>query len=223
MRTVSRHFFISISLLAFLLPGARKAYAQGVYDADKSHTFTFGFVAGANFSTIDNHDFIHYTKIGANMGGIAFARISYQSDLSAELLYSQKGRNTTTLTGTNGPGISFIRMYDRLNYVEVPVMFNHIDGREDHFGVGLSYGRLLNYTEHYVTDPNVTLHPEKYPFNQDDVELLVGTEIHIYKQLYLTLRYQYSLPRIRQEGPGNFTSPGQHNNLWAVRILYLFK
>ena len=223
MQTISRHPFFCMLTLLVLLAGVQKGYAQTVYKEQKLRTFSGGFVAGANFSTIDDHDFIHYTKIGANLGGIGFMRFSYRTDLSVEVLFSQKGRNTSTFTGTNKPGLDFIKMYDRLNYIEVPVMINYIDAIKDHFGVGLSYGRLMNYSEKYVTDRNLTVHPSpKYVFNQDDIELLAGAEVHLYKNIYLTVRYQYSLLRIRQEGFGGFTSPGQHNNLWALRIVYLF-
>ena len=211
-----------MSMLLLSLAAVQIAHAQDVYSEQKFHSFSCGIVAGANLATIDNHNFTHYYKIGANVGAIGLAQIASDADISFELLYSQKGRNTTQATGTNVPGLDFIKMYDRLDYVEIPAMINYIDPLKDHFGVGLSYGRLLNYSETLVSDRNITLHPANYPFNKDDMELLAGAEVHLWQPLYLTIRYQYSLIRIREEGPGNFTSPGQHNNLWVLRFVYMF-
>ncbi len=222
VHTNSKYIFTGISILFLLLAAVQKGTAQDVYQEQKIHGFMYGITAGANFATIDNHNFSHYFKVGANMGAAGFVRIGGETDLSIEALYSQKGRNTTQLTGTNVPGLSFIRMYDRLNYAEVPVMINYLDDLNDHFGVGLSYARLLNAVESLIPDGNINLRQGNYPFNKDDIELLAGTEVHLWQQLYLTLRYQYSLLRIREDGPGNFTSPGQHNNLWVLRVVFMF-
>ncbi len=224
MRTNSYYTTTCMLILTLLLSAVQKGSAlEGdVYKEQKIHGFTYGIVAGANLATIDDHNFTHYYKVGANLGGFAFVRILPEADISIELLYSQKGRNTSTLTGTNVPNLSFTRMYDRLNYAEVPVMINYLDGNNDHFGAGVSYGRLLNYTESLTPDGHINLHAQNYPFNQDDFELLAGAEFHIWQQFYLTLRYQYSLFRLRPEGPGNFTTPGAHNNLWVVRVAYMF-
>ncbi len=222
MHTSSRHTIISISILLLLLAGAQKTNAQDVYSEQKIRSFTGGIVVGANLATIDNHNFTHYYKVGANLGLIGLAQVASDADVSIELLYSQKGRNTNQATGTNVPGLDFIHMYDRLDYIEIPAMINYIDPLKDHFGVGLSYGRLLNYSENLISDRNITIHQANYPFNKDDMELLAGAEIHLWQPLYLTLRYQYSLIRIREEGPGNFTSPGAHNNLWVLRFVYMF-
>jgi hypothetical protein len=222
VHTNSKYTIIGFSILVLLFAAGQRATAQDVYKEAKIRSFRGGIVAGANLATIDNHNFTHYYKVGANLGGIGYMRVSNETDLSLELLYSQKGRNTSALTGTNVPGLEFIKMYDRLNYVEVPAMINYIDPLDDHFGVGLSYGRLLNYTESLVTDRNIHLIQSNYPFNKDDMELLAGAEIHLYKPLYLTLRYQYSIIKIRDLGPGNFSSPGAHNNLWVLRLVYMF-
>jgi len=224
VQTNSKYIFTGISILFLWLAALQKGRAQegDVYKEQKVHGFTVGIAGGVNLATLDNHNFSHYFKVGANLGAVAFVRIGQDIDISVEALYSQKGRNTTQLTATNVPNVSFIRMYDRLNYAEVPVMINFLDGLNDHFGVGLSYGHLLDATESLIPDGHLNLHPADYPFNKDDFELLAGTEVHLWQQLYLTIRYQYSLFRIRPEGPGNFTSPGAHNNLWAVRLVYLF-
>lgn len=199
---------------------AWQAAAQDYSDEIK-HAFYGGVVAGGNFATIDNDNFSKYNKVGANLGGIVYARFTDRVALSMELLYSQKGRKTTDLTETGVSGVLFTYIYDRLAYAEVPVMINFFDDHSDHFGIGMSYGRLISSTEILHTDPFVSINPDDYPFNKDDFEFLAGAQIKVWKGLFLNVRFQYSVVSIRKNVPTNFDPPEQNNNLFALRLMYM--
>jgi outer membrane protein with beta-barrel domain len=219
---MARRYKARLLFLMFLLLLTGNGNAQSNYYVEQPQVFSGGIVAGGNFATIDDDDFTSYYKIGANIGGVVMTRFTSHLAGSMELLFSQKGRKTDQLTETGVSGVNFTYIYDRLNYVEVPIMINYVDKRQDYLGVGLSYGRLVSSTEILATDQILNIQPNLYPFNKDDYELLVGGEIHLRKKLYLTLRFQYSFIPIRTAVPTNFSPPEQNNNLWVARLMYLF-
>jgi opacity protein-like surface antigen len=210
-----------LSLTAVMLLAVVHFSSRAMAQDELQRSFYGGVIAGLNFATIDNDNFTKYNKIGANIGGIVYARFTDKIALSMEILYSQKGRKTKDLTETGINGVLFTYIYDRLNYVEVPVMINFFDKHTNHFGVGMSYGRLVNSTEILHTDPFMTLDPDDYPFNKDDFEFVAGAQLKVWKNLFLNLRFQYSVVQIRTNVPTNFDPPEQNNNMVAVRLMYM--
>ncbi len=213
---------IKIVLFAISTLMVNKMSAQSNFYEGSKRIFYGGLVVGGNFATIDNDDFTHYAKTGANLGGLVFARLGEHADIGIEMLFSRKGRKTNDLTQTGVPGVNFTNIYDRLNYVEVPIMINYVDKYRNHFGVGISYSRLVNYTELLDTDPYLYIPANQHPFNKEDYQLLIGSELHVWKEFFLTLRFQFSIVPIRNGVPTNFSPQEQYNNLWVVRCMYLF-
>ena len=197
-----------------------KSSAQNYYD-EPQPVFSGALLAGANFATLDDDEDTPYDKLGANLGGAVFVRIKPHFDVSMEMLFSQKGEKTNQLTPTGIQGINFTYIYDRLNYVEIPVMLNYIDRFNDHFGIGFSYGRLVSSTEILNTDSYLTIQTAQYPFNKDDYEFLIGTEFHVWKRFYLTFRFQYSMMKVQTVLPTNYSPNEQNNNLFVLRLMYL--
>lgn len=214
-----------INFIAFIISMLfiDKSLAQNNYYEDSKRTFYGGLVGGFNFATIDNDDFTHYSKVGFNTGGIVYARFAEHIAGSMEILYSQKGRLSNTPVATGIGGVVFTRIYTNLNYVEVPVMINYFDRKKGILGVGLSYSRLLNSSEELSTDPPIYIDPSKYPFKPDDLELVIGGQIHLWDGLYLTIRFQFSTYEVRDRVPTDFYPTEQYNNLWVLRLMYLFK
>jgi hypothetical protein len=200
---------------------ANRTHAQGSYYDEPVSVFTGGLVAGMNFATLDDDEDRPYDKLGANLGGVVFTRLREHLDISMEMLYSQKGEKSNQLTPTGTPGVNFTYIYDRLNYVEIPVMLNYVDRFNDHYGVGFSYGRLVNSTEILNTDSYVPIQTSQYSFNKDDYEFLIGTEFHLWKHLYATFRFQYSMVKIQTVLPTNYIPNEQNNNLFVLRVVYL--
>jgi len=208
-------------MLVIALLCTMHARAQGSYYDEPQPVFTGGLLAGANFATLDDDEDAPYDKLGANLGGVVFVRLRHNIDVSMEMLFSQKGDKDNTLRPTGIPGINFTYTYDRLNYVEVPLMLNYVDRFNDHYGIGVSYGRLVSSTEILNTDSYLTIQTSQYPFNKDDYELLIGAEFHIWSRLYATFRFQYSLVKVQNVLPTNYLPNEQNNNLFVLRLMFL--
>lgn len=228
----SRKFAAFLSIAIILMGFSASSYAQvddeqegGMY-VEKPRVFYAGLIGGVNFCQVDGDYFAGYHKIGANVGAIAYAQIKKHLALSMEILYSQKGSKATIARKfadtVNHPG--YILGYGiNVNYAEIPIMINYFDKRKSHFGVGISYSRLASSTETLTTDPAMAApDPSKYPFRKNNLDALAGFHLHLVKGLFLNVRFQYSLTPMRSAIPPVISRATQYNNLWVVRLMYLF-
>jgi len=228
--------FVAFILITLILSGfAGKVMAQiadeeephGLY-VEKPKVFYAGLLAGANFSQIDGDYYAGYHKVGLNVGGIAYAQIAKHVALSMEILYSQKGSKSDGAQSSKKIPDTYILDYGiNNNYAEIPVMINYFDKRKSHFGVGVSYSRLIssNETLHTIDTSNVVQSinlNNLYPFKKNSFDVLAGVELHLWQGLFLNVRFQYSITPVRATVPANYARSQQYNNLWVVRLMYLF-
>ncbi len=195
----------------------------------EKRVFYGGLLVGANFAQVDGDYFAGYHRIGLNAGGIAYVQLARHVALSMEILYSQKGSRS------NGPQISPANAYITIlqygiaaNYAEVPIMINYFDARRSHFGLGVSYNRLVGSTEtvqvdsanhRYSVDFNTA-----YPFKKDGFDFLAGVDLHLIARLFLNIRFQYSIVPIRTDLPHSaYARADQFSNMWVCRLMYLLK
>lgn len=226
----SRKFAALILITIILSAFCNAANAQddddephGMY-VDQPRLFYAGLIAGSNFAQVDGDNFAGYRKVGANIGGIGYVQLKKHAAISWEILFSQKGAKSDMVKRGGGKDSVFITKYGiNVNYAEVPVMFNYFDKRKSHFGAGISYSRLVNSTETLETDPLTAIDLNKYPFIKNNFDLLAGAQLHLWKGLFLNIRFQYSIVPIRGISPTGFSrTQKQYNNLWTVRLMYLF-
>ncbi len=212
------------AVFLFLSSFVAKAQNPSTYYVEDPRTFTAGLVVGANFAQVDGDAYAGYHKVGLNAGGIVYVRIADNLAASMEILFSQKGAKA------NGPQVSgaatlITDMRIDLNYAEVPLMLNLFDKRRSHFGAGFSYSRLISAKEVIETtplDPNLA-NIEQYAFKKSDYNFLLGGNLHLWKGLFLNARFQYSLIPVRTNiPPGYGRRNEQYNNMWTVRLMYLF-
>ena len=218
--------FTAFTVIVFFLTAISGAVRAQDDEFEKNfledRVFAAGLIAGTNFSQVDGDYFAGYYKIGLNIGGIGYAKLGKQVALSWEILYSQKG-SKSNLTGIHGTDSVLIKKYGiNLNYAEIPVMINFFDKHKSHVGIGVSYSRLINSSENITTDHSFSIDQEKYPFKKSDYNILLGGQLHLWKGFFLNIRYQYSLLPVRTEIPTDFSRAKQYNNLWTVRVMYLF-
>lgn len=223
----------ALKLAALSLLFAAKAMAQNPdsYYEETPRTFYGGLIAGANFSQLDGDNYAGYHRVGFNVGGIVYTRFDEHLAASIEILYSQKGAHGNhEQQGING---SIVRSYDvRLNYAEVPLQICYFDRRKSHFGAGLAISRLVSVKETGTVDlvPGPPVDFDKYPFKKMDYNFIIGGSLHLFGGFFLNARFQYSLVPVRkgnlQDGTGvppYFAGRGQQfNNMWTVRVMYLF-
>jgi len=201
---------------------------QGMY-IEQPRVFYGGLVAGANFSQVDGDYYAGYDKVGLNVGGIVYAQLKKHLALSLEILYSEKGSKSTGPQPDPVTTKILVTKYGiKANYAEIPVMINYFDKRKSHFGVGVSYSRLVSSNETlqidtFITPVNINLN-NQYPFKQNAFDFLVGVDLHLVAGLFLNVRFQYSIVPIRTNLPPiDYARADQFNNLWVVRVMYLLK
>jgi hypothetical protein len=232
----SRKFGALLFITVIFLTSPLVTHAQDEEEDDEPHgmylerprLFYGGLIVGANFAQVDGDYFAGYHRVGLNAGGIVYAQLAKHVALSLEILYSQKGSKSDQEKAPVNPKIR-IRSYGiKANYAEIPVMINYFDKRKSHFGIGVSYGRLVNSSESISADSSgIPLNLDfnnKYPFKKDAFDLVAGVELHLWKGFFLNTRFQYSLLPIRTElPPPDFARAKQYSNLWTVRLMYLLK
>ena len=195
----------------------------GLY-IEKPKTITVGLVAGANFCQVDGDSYAGYHKVGINAGGIGYIQVYRHTAISLEMLYSQKGARSNNVRYSPIDSATLITKYGiNLNYVEIPVMINYFDKRKSHFGLGMSYSRLISSTETMSTLPEFNLDFTKYPFKSDSYDIVACAQMHVWKGLFFNIRFQYALTPARTASPPSLSrAQKQFNNLWTVRLMYLF-
>jgi len=211
------YFFILL-----LMAGISRLQAQESY-LDEYSTFHGGLIFGGNFTQVDGDNFAGYSKQGLNVGGIVYFNMDPEHIKgSLEVLYTQKGARSKDIF-VAAPGI-FITDYSiTLNYAEVPFMINYFDSHMNHFGAGFSYSRLGTAKEQITTQPAMNVDLNDYPFKKSDYNFLLGGSLHCWKGLFANVRFQYSLLSIRDKTAQYYGRSQQFNNVWSIRLMYLFK
>ena len=231
----SRKFGALILITVILSVFSNTAFAQEEED-DEEHglyikerkIFYGGLIGGVNFCQVDGDFYAGYRKTGLNVGAIAYAQFAKHAALSFEILYSQKGSTSNGIQiSPVDPSIRVLQYRINTNYAEIPLMINYFDSRKSHFGVGVSYNRLVNSTEVvHIIDTNGygNVDMSKYRFKKDVFDIVAGAHLHLWKGLFLNIRVQYSLTPIRTElPPREYARANQYSNMWTVRLMYLLK
>jgi Outer membrane protein beta-barrel domain len=221
--------FAALCLISFLFAVcSNPARAQSEEEEEHSmlipkkiHIYA-GAIVGTNFTQVDGDNFAGYYKIGANIGGIGYVKFTKNWAVSMELLYSQKGSIANKVQASGIDSVYITKYGISVNYAEIPIMINLFDKLKSHIGIGFSYGRLVNSGETLVTAPNYPIDLSKYQFRQDEWEFLAGAQMRLFKGLFLNLRFQYSIVPFRTDIPPNFSRAAQYNNMYTLRLMYLF-
>ncbi len=233
-RKFAAFIIITVILTAFSgIASAQEEEEDGEHGLYIEHPKVFfgGVVAGANFSQVDGDYYAGYRKVGLNIGGIVYTQFAKHAAVSLEILYSQKGSTSNGEQPSPAKvAVQVLQYHINANYAEIPIMINYFDKRRSHAGIGFSYGRLVNADEmlHVVrTDSNNAYRNvdlRKYPFKKDAFDFLAGAELHLWKGLFLNVRFQYSLLPIRTElPPAEYARSKQFSNMWVMRLMYLIK
>lgn len=220
----SRKTAAILSVIVFLTGLSLRTFAQNPsnYYIEEPRTFYGGLILGTNFTQVDGDSYAGYHKIGLNAGGVVYARLAEHLAASVEILFSQKGARSNGAQPSSSQAVLINTQNINLNYAEIPVQINYFDKRKSHFGGGFSYSRLISSKETVRTSPATTYDADKYPFKKSDVNFILGGNLHLWKGLFLHLRFQYSVLPIRKEIDKEFGRGEQYNNMWTFRLMYLF-
>jgi hypothetical protein len=212
----------SVIFLSLACAGT-KASAQGWYEEENKVTFRGGLIGGLNFTQVDGDSYSGYHKVGINAGPTVYVHFTKMFGVSLEMLFSQKGSRSATVTESPYVG-TYIQQYTmKLNYVEIPLLLHLVDRRLD-FEAGGSWARIISTKEYAIADYPVIIDPVLNRFNTQDIEWIVGGSVKLNKHWYANARYQYSFIAIRPEDRVpvgfNYGSKGQFNNLCVLRLEY---
>ena len=175
-------------------------------------TFHAGIVLGLNASQVDGDDYAGYNKLGINAGFMSVLPVSKKIFFSAEILYTQKGSKSHVVSGMP------LEYRLKLNYAEIPVLFNFNAKPVLDFGAGFAYARLVKSRE-FVYEL------EQPPFedlNKNEFAGLLNANYFFNPHFFLNVRFSYSLAPIGHSPVSNFNSRAMFNNLLSFRIGYIF-
>jgi hypothetical protein len=211
-----------LALTGTLSAFSSRAQNPSTYYEEVPRTFYGGLLAGAAFTQVDGDAYAGYNKVGLNAGGIVYARIADKLAASIEITYTEKGARghyDFRLSGSSDTTVTDYRI--KLRYAEIPIQLNFFDRRRSHFGAGFSYAQLITGEEIIETNRG-TIETDAYPFRKADVNLLLTGNLHLVKGLFLNARFQYSLFPVRKNHYPGIGRSEQFNNVWVVRMMYLF-
>lgn len=215
---------VSVFILSGLACASFRSSAQG-FAFDEYSTFHGGLISGVNFTQVDGDNFAGYAKKGLNVGGIVFFNMDPEHVKgSLEVLYSQKGARSKGDPYMAAPGLFVTHYRVVINYAEVPFVINYFDRHMHHAGAGFSYARVGSKQEEITFSPKQpVVNLDDYPFKKNDFNFILNGSLHCWKGFFFNLRFQYSLLSIRNSVPDNYGRNQQFNNMWTMRVMYLFK
>ncbi len=192
------------------------------FDNDKQ--FYGAAVIGLNASQVDGDGFSGYHRAGLVAGGKVLWLFSKPLGMSLEFLYSQKGSRYVMETHNQYAGSYFAGYKMKLNYVEVPVLFQYFYSSRIIVGFGASYNALLSSSEEHSYMGWPAIDEGIATFNNYTVDLIGSISYMLWEGIMVSARYQYGITPLRdfEHVPNGFGMGNQHNNMFSFRLSYLF-
>jgi len=112
-----------------------------------------------------------------------------------------------------------------LSYAEIPVIVSFTDKKIISAGAGISYGQLVGAREtEYGKRTETSING---PYTMGDLSVIAQVQFRVWQRLWLDLRYQYSMLKIRSRDYYNpYTKESwtrdQYNNVISIRFSYYF-
>lgn len=212
----SKKTTLSICLFSLLILG------NGI----SQQRFRAGLVAGLNASQILGDNVGGYNRLGVQGGMRALAVLTDRTDISFEILYSQRGSYNKDGSPVcyNGP----VEIATR--YIEVPVLFSFKDWlneEEDYYRIqasaGFSFGRLMSASSIGSCHDDLT-----DLFSKNDFSFTCGAEYFSSKRLSFGMRWSRSINWLynRKKGDALEPNPRNENSLrgffLSFRTAYIF-
>lgn len=193
------------------------------YYEEDPKTFVGGLTGAANFTQVDGDSYKGYHKIGLSTGVVSYVFFRPKVAGGIELLFSQKGAKSNGGQESTTRQTLITKQNILLNYAEIPVQLYFFDNKKNHAGFGFSYSQLINSKEEIEgTNKSLVYKPEDYPFRKMDFNFVLSGQGHLYKGLYAGIRFQYSLVSIRNKVHPEFGNQAQFNNVFSLRLSYIF-
>lgn len=182
--------------------------------------FNAGFVVGAIASQVSGDKASGFNKPGFEIGGLVSTKLSEKFDGSFQIVFIQKGSRAR---GNVEQGdYTFYRM--RLNYVQVPLLFQYHYSKKFRFEAGTGIAVLLSSSE----ENEFGKIPESYnrkEFNKLEWTMMASMNYLLGENLLMVLGVENSVLPIRKyDGTELFRlDRDQFNSLLRFSFRYTFK
>lgn len=185
-----------------------------------SQDFKGGISIGAVASQVDGDFYSGYHKTGFLFGGFINRKLSDQNVLQIELRYIQKGSHHRI--DPNIPGSTYYKM--RLNYAEIPVLFQYIYKNKYIIDVGPSVGVLFASLEEGINSSGQLITSHENNFKRFEYAIQGGVQLKLSANFSAAFRAGYSLVPIRGNNANiQLAMRGaQYNNLLTCILYYQF-
>lgn len=214
---------LALSALLCLFRGTALAQNPSNYYEEDPKTFVGGLSGAVNFTQVDGDSYKGYHKMGLSAGVVSYVFFLPKVAGSIELLFSQKGAKSNGGQESTTRQTLITKQNILLNYAEIPLQLYFFDNKKNHAGVGFSYAQLISSKEEIEgTNKSLVYKPEDYPFKKMDINFVLSGQGHIYKGLFAGIRFQYSLLSIRNKVHPEFGNQAQFNNVFSLRLSYIF-
>lgn len=187
-----------------------------------SQDFNGGVMAGLVGSQVAGDTYSGYHKAGLFFGGFVNYRFSNHTAVQMELEFFQKGSRKN-----QKPEIDDYTSYlFRVNYVELPVLYQYIATERIKFEVGPSAGFLVSY---YEEKDEEEISDEQYYNKPAPVTLQINLGMYFYitDKWAVNLRTNNSLFNIRSENRDGdvirLWGYGQFNDCLVLSLVYTFR
>lgn len=199
-----RKLLLSIFLLLFI----SYSFAQ------KPDGFHAGLFGGLVASQVDGDNYAGYNRLGLQFGGFSNFKFDNVWGAQFEIKYIQKGSKfQSQKTGT------FFEV--KLDYVEVPILFNYQFDEKMYFEAGLGVAYLIKSAEDRDGSGFTEYDP---PFETYEINSIIGFNYILSSRIIGNVKYSYSILPIRPN-PGNqvyWGERGSYNNLVSAALYFKF-
>ena len=174
-------------------------------------------LGGLNASQVDGDTYGGYNKPGIVAGAYLQTNLSPTIFTGMELKFAQKGSRKNPNPKLQDDQEKYIM---RLNYIDLPVYLGYRTSEKIAVLAGFSAGYLVSGTE--FNNYGKFVEEDRKPFNEFDVQAMLGFRFQFTKRLFVDLRGAYSVLPIREK-PGNilwYWDRSQFNNVLNTTVLY---
>lgn len=180
-----------------------------------SQNFNGGILSGVVASQVDGDTYGGYNKVGLILGIFVNYQLSNRTGLEIGLNMVQKGSRHNPDYENN----DYSQYIMRLNYMEIPLLFNYKISEDFSMKIGPSMGYLIS---HYEERDYREI--ESNPFRNFTANWITGFNFQIAKNWSLNFLFDYSLIGIRNKpAPGDryiLFQYGQFNNALNLSLQY---
>lgn len=183
--------------------------------------FNGGLMAGVAGTQVAGDTYSGFHKAGIFAGGFVNLQITRQSAFQMELEFFQKGSRKNP----DPENDDYEQYLFRVNYVELPVLYQFILNDRLKFEAGPSLGFMISYYEEY----NYEEIKQGNPAARVSFQLNAGMYVNLSRNLMVGIRTNNSMLNIRADNatgdivrifPGNF---GQFNDCLVMSLYYQFR